>query len=123
MTRGVRGATTVDRNDEIEVIGKTEELLLEMIAQNNIVAEDVCSVLISVTADLTAAFPARALRTIEGWTYVPVMCVREIEVPGSLTQCVRVMLHWNTDKKQREIRHIYQHGAVSLRPDLAEKHT
>ena len=118
MTRGVRGAVTVTANTEAEILAKTEELVREMISVNEISAETVCSVIISVTDDLDAVFPAKALRNLDGWTFVPVMCVREIPVPGSLRQCVRVMLHWNTDKGQREIQHVYQGGATVLRPDL-----
>lgn len=118
MTRGVRGAVTVTANAEPEIIEKTEGLLREMISVNEISAEDVCSVIISATDDLDAVFPAKALRKLDGWTYVPVMCVQEIPVPGSLRNCVRVMLHWNTDKGQSEIKHVYQGGASVLRPDL-----
>lgn len=121
MTRGVRGATTVHENSEHDMVERTEELLREMIDQNGIIAEDVCSVIISVTEDLSATFPAKALRRIEGWTYVPVMCVREIPVPNSLAKCIRIMLHWNTDKSQKEVHHVYLEKAMILRPDLGEK--
>ncbi|MFS0781386.1 chorismate mutase [Bacillus sp. 1P06AnD] len=118
MTRGVRGATTVEEDKEQVIVRQTEDLLRELIGQNGIEAEHVCSVIISATSDLTAAFPAKALRNIDGWTYVPVMCVREIEVPGSLEKCIRIMLHWNTEKSQQDINHVYLNRAVSLRPDL-----
>ena len=118
MTRGVRGAVTVEQNAESELISRTEECLREMIKRNGIKAETVCSVIISVTEDLDAAFPAKALRKLEGWQYVPVMCVKEIPVPNSLKACVRIMLHWNTDKAQKEIEHVYLGNAVTLRPDL-----
>lgn len=121
MTRGVRGATTVNHNDEQEMVERTEELLIEMIEKNDIDVDSVCSVIISVTEDLTATFPAKALRNVEGWTHVPVMCVREIPVPNSLQKCIRIMLHWNTDKGQKEIEHIYLHNSSILRPDLANK--
>ncbi len=120
MIRGVRGATTILENSEQEIIGKTEELLRSMIKANNIVAEDVAQVLISVTADITACFPAKALRSLEGWDYVPVMCTKEIAVPNSLPSCIRVMMTVNTEIAQRDIQHIYLHEAVNLRPDLAK---
>ncbi|WP_404442490.1 chorismate mutase [Sutcliffiella horikoshii] len=120
MIRGVRGATTILENAENEIISKTEELLQNMIEANNIVAEDVAQVLISVTADITACFPAKALRNLEGWDYVPVMCTKEIAVPNSLSSCVRIMMTVNTEVSQKDIRHIYLHEAVSLRPDLAK---
>ena len=120
MMRGVRGATTVEQNDELEIIQVTEELLQDMIDKNNIQPEDVCSVIISVTDDITATFPARALRNFDGWKYVPVMCFKEISVPHAIEQCIRVMIHWNTTKSQREIEHVYLKQAVHLRPDLRE---
>ncbi|MBD3110396.1 chorismate mutase [Bacillus sp. AGMB 02131] len=118
MTRGVRGATTVAENDEKLIIDATEELLREIIECNNIEPETVGSAIISVTDDITATFPAKALRKVEGWKYVPVMCFQEIPVPGALEKCVRIMLHWNTDKSQQDIKHVYLKGAKVLRPDL-----
>lgn len=120
MIRGVRGATTVDGNKEELILKETEILLREIIKQNNIEAEQVASVIISVTEDLTACFPAKAMRAIEGWKYVPVMCTKEIPVLGSLPLCVRVMMHVNTSTPQQEISHVYLGNAISLRPDLAE---
>ncbi|ANB56572.1 chorismate mutase [Anoxybacillus sp. B7M1] len=119
MIRGIRGATTVTSNDAEEIVDATEELLRHMIQANGIKASDVVSVLISVTDDLTAAFPAQALRRIEGWTYVPVMCTREIPVPGSLPGCIRIMMTAQTAKAQDEVIHIYLRNAVQLRPDLS----
>ena len=120
MIRGVRGATTVLENSEKEIICKTEELLQHMIQSNKIVAENVAQVLISVTADITACFPAKALRNLTGWEYVPVMCTKEIAVPNSLPSCIRIMMTVNTEVVQKDIHHIYLHEAVSLRPDLAK---
>ncbi|KAB2333681.1 chorismate mutase [Bacillus mesophilum] len=120
MIRGIRGATTVDENSEKLILEETEMLLKEIIKENKLEAEQVASVLFSVTEDLTACFPAKAMRAIDGWKYVPVMCTREIPVPESLSLCVRVMMHVNTSKSQQEINHIYLRNAISLRPDLAE---
>ncbi len=119
MIRGIRGAITVDRNDAEEIVAATETLLREMIRANDVAAADVSFVLISVTDDITAAFPAQALRRLDGWTYVPVMCTREIPVPGSLPRCIRVMMTVATEKQQEEICHVYLKGAVVLRPDLS----
>jgi chorismate mutase len=118
MIRGVRGAITVDCNSEEVIIGATEELLKQVIDGNNILPDQVASVFISTTDDLNAAFPARAMRKFPGWTYVPVMCMRELAVPGALPLCVRVMLHVNTAVPQEEIVHVYLGGATVLRPDL-----
>jgi chorismate mutase len=118
MIRGMRGAVTVDSNSEEVIISETEELLKQLIEGNNILPEQVASVFISTTDDLNAAFPARALRKFDGWTYVPVMCMRELAVTNGLPMCVRVMLHVNTAVKQEEIVHVYLKGAKVLRPDL-----
>jgi len=118
--RGIRGATTVTRNGESEILSATKELLERIIEANDIVSEDVCSLLITVTNDLDAAFPARAVRQIEGWDIVPLMCSLEIPVPDSLPLCIRFMLQVNTDKSQRDMVHVYLHDAKKLRPDLAE---
>lgn len=118
--RGIRGATTVTRNEETEILNATKELLEQIIEVNEIDPEEVCSFLITVTNDLDAAFPARAVRQVPGWEMVPLMCSLEIPVPGSLPLCIRFMLQVNTDKKQREINHVYLHDAKKLRPDLAQ---
>lgn len=118
MIRGIRGAITIKENKESEIVAATERLMLELISKNEIEASGVASVFISVTDDITDAFPAKALRQISGWTYVPVMCMREISVNSSLKKCIRVMVHANTTKSQTEIHHVYLEGAVVLRPDL-----
>jgi chorismate mutase len=121
VIRGVRGATTVAINTETEIVDATEILLEEIIRNNEINPEYVASILISVTEDITAEFPAKAVRRFEGWSYVPVMCMREIPVPNSLKQCIRIMMHLDTTKSQKEIRHIYLEGAKILRPDLLKQ--
>ncbi|MFB6466008.1 chorismate mutase [Cytobacillus sp. Hz8] len=118
MIRGVRGATTVPENFEQEILSATEQLMKEMIAQNKIEPDNVASVFISVTDDIDAAFPAKAIRSLEGWTFVPVMCMREIPVKDSLTHCIRIMVHVNTYQHQKDIQHVYLEEATCLRPDL-----
>lgn len=118
MLRGLRGAITVEENEEQQIVEATEKVMRELITINAIEAEKVASVFISVTADIDAAFPAKALRQLEGWTYVPVMCMREIQVENSLEKCVRVMIHLNTEKAQKEMKHVYLEKAIVLRPDL-----
>lgn len=118
--RGVRGATTVEENTEAAILEGTEELLRVMIEENGIEEEDVASVLFSTSGDLDAAFPARAARAL-GWTSTALMGFQEMPVPGSLEKCIRVLIHWNTSRGQKEIQHVYLHGAVSLRPDLSNK--
>ncbi|OIK17124.1 chorismate mutase [Bacillus sp. MUM 116] len=118
MIRGVRGAITVSGNTEDEIISATEELIKEIIDSNQIHPTSVASVFISTTEDLDATFPAKALRKFASWTYVPVMCMREVPVQNSLKNCVRIMMHVNTEKLQEEINHIYLRDAKVLRPDL-----
>ena len=118
MIRGIRGAITVRENREEEIVEKTEQLMREVIEKNALEPDAVASVFVSVTEDIDAVFPAKALRRIDGWAYVPVMCMREIPVPGSLPLCIRVMFHADTDAAQKDINHIFLEGASVLRPDL-----
>lgn len=118
MVRGLRGATTVELDSEKTVLEATEALVVEMAEANRISPEDIISVLISTTKDVTSTFPAKAVRTIEGWTYVPVMCTHEMDVPGAMPLCIRALMHVNTDIPQQHIQHIYQNEAIKLRPDL-----
>ena len=117
--RGIRGATTVEHNDREEILAATTELLQLLISRNELRAEDVASVIFTVTEDLDAEFPALAARYL-GWTEVALMCTREIPVPGSLGKCIRILLHVNTTRSAAEIQHVYIRGAVNLRPTLNE---
>lgn len=119
VVRGIRGATTVKRNDEAEILEATAELLHQMIQANQLRPESIASVFITMTTDLDAAFPARAVRQLAGWEYVPLMCSTEIPVKGSLPRCIRLMIQVNTDKAQHEMVHVYLNEAKSLRPDLS----
>lgn len=120
VNRGIRGATTVTKNDETEILRETVVLLREIVERNDVIAENISNVWITMTNDLDATFPARAIREIEGWEMVPLMCSTEIPVKGSLPKCIRLMVQINTDKSQREIRHVYLNEAQKLRPDLSE---
>ncbi|WP_010250147.1 chorismate mutase [Acetivibrio cellulolyticus] len=117
MVRGIRGATTVECNEAVEMLKETEKLLVEIIEKNRLKEDDIISIIFTVTNDLNAAFPAVAARNL-GWTSIALMCTNEIDVPGSLKKCIRVLLHVNTDKKNDEIKHIYLNNAKVLRPDL-----
>ena len=117
--RGVRGATTADSNSRDDILTATRQLLALMIHINEISPGDVASAIFSRTEGLDAEFPALAARQL-GWLDVPLICTHEINVPGSLVRCVRILLHWNTDKKQDEITHVYTKEASKLRPDLSE---
>ena len=117
--RGVRGATTADSNSRDDILTATRQLLALMIHINDISPDDVASAIFSSTEDLNAEFPALAARQL-GWLEVPLICTHEINVPGSLELCVRILLHWNTDKRQDEGAHVYTKEAIRLRPDLSE---
>ena len=122
MVRGIRGATTVDRDDAGAILTATEELVREIVTANDLKPEDVASALFTVTPDLHAEFPAAAARRM-GWTMVPLLNFTEIGVPGRLQRCVRVLVHVNTERGQHEMVHVYLREAVSLRPDLVSRST
>src|SRR5690625_4759791 len=117
MTRGLRGATTVNKNEANEILTNTKLLVAEMVKENDVKPENISHVFISVTDDVNAVFPARALREFSGWTYVPVMCMREINVPNSLEKCIRVMMVLRTNKEQEDMVDIYSNEAVYVWQD------
>ncbi len=114
--RGIRGAITVKKNTKAEILSATKELLEQLIAANGIRPAEIASALFSTTEDLDAEFPAVAARGL-GWTETPLLCMREIPVPGSLKHCIRVLIHLNTDKSQSDMNHVYLRDAVRLRSD------
>jgi chorismate mutase len=116
--RGIRGATTVAANEAELILQATRELLEAILEENEgMRPEDIASAIFTVTDDLTSTFPAQAARQM-GWSLVPMMCAREIPVPGSLPHAIRVLVHWNTEVPQNEVTHVYLREAVKLRPDL-----
>jgi len=119
--RGIRGAITVEADNPELILSATQELL-DAIMQNNpdLQTDDITSVIFTTTEDLVSVHPAKAARQM-GWENVPMMCAREIPVPGSVPRCIRVLVHWNTDCNQTDIRHIYLRDSVTLRPDLSQK--
>ncbi|MGJ3240901.1 MAG: chorismate mutase [Anaerolineae bacterium] len=120
MVRGVRGAITVSENSAEAILDATEEILRWLIEQNDIQEEDVASILFTSTPDLNAAFPAKAARNM-GWRHVALMGFQEIDVPEGLKMCVRVLIHWNTNKTNRDLKHAFLRGAAALRPDLVKR--
>lgn len=117
-TRGIRGATTVEADQPDLILAATRELLEAILAANpGMVPSDIGSAFFTVTEDLRSTFPAQAARQM-GWNQVPMLCAREIPVPGSLPRVIRVLAHWNTERAQDEIVHVYLREAVKLRPDL-----
>ena len=120
MIKGIRGATTVEENNEEQIYYATQELLNELVKANQLNLDDIASALFTCTPDLNAAFPATGARFI-GWNEVPMVCAQEIPVPTALPKCIRVLLHVNCETLNQEFHHIYLHRATSLRPDLAGK--
>lgn len=114
--RGVRGATTVEENTSEAILSATRELLVEMVTSNGICPEDVASVIFTTSPDLTSEYPAVAARQL-GWCETALLCTHEMSVPHGLKNCIRILLHWNTDRPASEIRHVYIKGAAKLRPD------
>lgn len=112
----LRGATSVEVNDAASILAATEELMIELIGRNTLRAEDLVSCLFTLTQDLDAEFPAVAARNI-GLSRVPLMCAREVDVPGSLPRVIRVMIHCY-GPEGHEPRHVYLGAARGLRLDL-----
>ena len=116
LVRGVRGATTIEANTVEAVLEATRELLSAMVEANDIDAEYVASAFFTTTPDVNAEFPAVAAREM-GWEHVALLCGHEMSVPKALMMCLRILLHVNSDKPAKDIRHIYLRGATALRPD------
>lgn len=117
LCRGVRGATTVETNTAETIREATAELLQALVEANDIEHDRVASILFTTTMDLNAAFPAVAAREL-GWTDIALLNAHEMAVPGALPRCIRILLHVNTERTAKEIRHIYLRDARKLRPDL-----
>ena len=117
--RGIRGATTVESDDAALIRAAARELMEEILRRNQITDfDEVISAVFTTTEDLVSAFPAEAARAI-GMNQVPLLCAREIPVTGSMPLCIRVLLlHVNSDRKPKEIEHVYLREAQKLRPDL-----
>lgn len=116
--RGIRGATSVEKDDPEQILAATRELLEEILRANEITDfDEIVSAIFTTTSDLTSTFPAEAARRL-GMDLVPLLCACEIPVPNSMPRCIRVLLHLNTPRAQAELTHIYLHEARRLRPDM-----
>ena len=115
--RGLRGAITVEGNSKEAILEGTSLLLKTLVEENDVPLGEVCSVFFTVTPDLTKEFPAKSARQM-GFDNIPLMCMTEIPVEGALEKCIRILIHYNTEKLQKEIRPVYLRDAVKLRPDL-----
>jgi chorismate mutase len=119
--RGIRGATTAARNDAAAIVEATAELLQELVTLNDIDREEVAFAYFTTTRDLDAEFPALAARQL-GWIEVPLLCGHDMDVrqpnPRGVAMCVRILLLYNTERPQREMRHAYLRGAQAIKQDL-----
>lgn len=114
--RGIRGATTVAANTREHVLAATKELLQEMVRANGVEKENVACILFTTTPDIDAEFPAVAARGL-GFSEAALLCGHEMNVPGSLPMCLRILILFNTEKRAEEIVHVYIKGAKGLRPE------
>lgn len=115
--RGIRGAVQVEANTPEAILDAARRLLTEMVRANGVEPDDVAAVIFTCTSDLNATFPAEAARAL-GWDRVPLLCSREMEVPGSMGRVLRVLMLVNTTMTQEEVVHVYLGEAERLRPDL-----
>lgn len=115
--RALRGATTVEHDTPDEIAGATVALLGEMFERNGVDHDDLISIWFTVTDDLCSAFPATGARRL-ALGDVPLLCSREIPVPGSMARCIRVLAHLATERPRRDLHHVYLEGAAGLRDDL-----
>ena len=112
--RGIRGATTAAENTREAIFEATQELFNEIVQLNDIQKEQAAAVFFTATLDLNAAYPATAVREM-GWDNTALMCSPEIDVPGSVPLCIRILLMVNTEKQPEELQTVYLRGAVNLR--------
>ena len=118
--RGLRGATTVSKNDKEEIWQAAKVLVEDLLQKNDISSEVIGAAIFSMTEDLTAAYPSTGVRSLPGFDMVPLFDARQCAIEGSLPRCIRVLLLIETDQGQQELCHVYQAGAAALRPDLAK---
>src|SRR5262245_17967048 len=117
--RALRGATTLDEDTPEQMHTRVKALFAALFDRNGVAPDDVISIFLTATPDIRAAFPATAARGF-GLDDVPLLGAQELGVEGATPRCVRVLLHIDTDRPRRELRHVFLEGAVDLRPDLAD---
>ena len=110
--RGIRGATTEEKDSKELIKEATKELLIEMVEKNEVLSDDIAAVFFTTTSDISDEFPAVAAREM-GWDTVPLICGHEMDVPHGLDNCLRILIFWNTELTQDEIRHAYVLKAIT----------
>jgi chorismate mutase len=119
VLRALRGATTVDEDTPEQVTGRVRALVSALLERNGIDHDDLVSILFTATDDVVSMFPATAARSL-GLGDVPLMCARELAVTGAVPRCVRVLLHFYTERTRDSLHHVYLEGARALRDDLPD---
>lgn len=114
VTKGIRGAISVEENTQESIKQATLELLSELIKENNIKTDDISHVIFTTTKDLNAEFPAKFARINFGWTNIAMMCFHELDVPNSLAKCLRVLIVINCEKTFQP-KFVYLKEAKNLR--------
>jgi chorismate mutase len=117
--RAVRGATQLDEDTREHMLDRVAEMVLDVMASNDLEVDDFISVIFTATSDLVSEFPAYAARRL-GFGDVPLICARELEIAGSMPRVVRMMAHVESDLTKGEVTHVYLHGAANLRRDLTK---
>ncbi|PVG80844.1 chorismate mutase [Nocardioides gansuensis] len=120
--RAVRGATQLDEDTREHMLDRVAEMVTDVMESNGLSVDDFISILFTATSDIVSEFPAYAARQL-GFTDVPLMCARELEIAGAMPRVVRMMAHVETDLPRAEVTHVFLHGAAGLRRDLARTHT
>ena len=116
--RAVRGATQLEQDTREHMLDRVAELVTDVMEANGLVVDDFISIIFTATSDLVSEFPAYAARQL-GFSDVPLVCARELEIEGSMPRVVRLMAHVETDLPRADITHVYLHGAANLRRDLS----
>ncbi len=114
ITKGIRGAITVENNTKEDIKSATIELLEKLIKENNIKKENISHAIFTLTSDLNAEFPAKFARLDFGWDNIAMMCFHELDVPNSLEKCLRVLVVVNAEDNF-EPKFVYLKGAEKLR--------
>jgi chorismate mutase len=116
--RAVRGATQLEQDTREHMLDRVAELVTDVMSANDLAVDDFISIIFTATSDLVSEFPAYAARQL-GFSDVPLVCARELEIEGSMPRVVRLMAHVETDLPRASVTHVYLHGAANLRRDLS----
>ena len=119
VLRALRGATTLDEDTAGQVNDRVRDLVSTMMERNGIDHDDLVSILFTATNDVTSMFPATAARSL-GLGDVPLICASELDIAGAMPRCIRVLMHFYTERTRQALHHVYLEGARGLRDDLPD---